>query len=168
MKVSKKWMCGLGFLALAILLFAMTALAAGEETAKPAMYATFWAMIPPLVAIVLALITKEVYSSLFLGILVGALFYSDFSFEGTVTHIFQGGIVSVLSDSYNVGILVFLVILGVIVSLMNQAGGSAAFGRWASRKTILCHRHFLGNLWDPAPPFPTPQSCPRQGADAIM
>ena len=97
----------------------------------PAMYATFWALVPPVVAIVLALITKEVYSSLFLGILVGGLFYSNFSFEGTVVHIFQDGIIHVLSDSYNVGILVFLIILGAIVSLMNRAGGSAAFGRWA-------------------------------------
>ncbi|MFQ9717354.1 MAG: Na+/H+ antiporter NhaC family protein [Blautia sp.] len=112
-----------------------TVLAAGEgETYQPEMYASFWALIPPIVAIVLALITKEVYSSLFIGILVGALFYSGFTFEGTVTHIFQGGIVSVLSDSYNVGILVFLVILGAMVCLMNRAGGSAAFGRWASER----------------------------------
>ena len=98
----------------------------------PAMYATFWALIPPVVAIVLALITKEVYSSLFIGILVGGLFYSGFSFEGTIVHIFEDGIIGVLSDSYNVGILVFLIILGAIVCLMNKAGGSAAFGRWAS------------------------------------
>ena len=98
----------------------------------PAMYATFWALIPPVVAIVLALITKEVYSSLFVGILVGGLFYSGFSFEGTIVHIFEDGIIGVLSDSYNVGILVFLIILGAIVCLMNKAGGSAAFGRWAS------------------------------------
>ena len=98
----------------------------------PAMYATFWALVPPVVAIALALITKEVYSSLFLGILVGGLFYSGFSFEGPIVHIFQDGVVSVLSDSYNVGILIFLVILGAIVCLMNKAGGSAAFGRWAS------------------------------------
>ena len=97
----------------------------------PAMYATFWALIPPVVAIVLALITKEVYSSLFVGILVGGLFYSGFSFEGTIVHIFEDGIIGVLSDSYNVGILVFLIILGAIVCLMNKAGGSAAFGRWA-------------------------------------
>ena len=94
----------------------------------PAMYATFWALIPPVVAIVLALITKEVYSSLFVGILVGGLFYSGFSFEGTIVHIFEDGIIGVLSDSYNVGILVFLIILGAIVCLMNKAGGSAAFG----------------------------------------
>lgn len=98
----------------------------------PAMYATFWALIPPVVAIVLALITKEVYSSLFVGILVGGLFYSGFSFEGTIVYIFEDGIIGVLSDSYNVGILVFLIILGAIVCLMNKAGGSAAFGRWAS------------------------------------
>ena len=115
---------------LCVMMCSMTVFAA-EEAPKPELYATFWALVPPVVAIALALITKEVYSSLFVGILVGALFYSGFSFEGTVTHIFQGGIISVLSDSYNVGILVFLVILGAMVSLMNRAGGSAAFGRWA-------------------------------------
>lgn len=97
------------------------------------MYATIWALVPALVAIALALITKEVYSSLFIGITVGALFYSGFSFEGTVLHIFQDGIVGVLTDSYNVGILVFLVILGTMVALMNKAGGSAAFGQWAGK-----------------------------------
>lgn len=105
---------------------------AAEEAPKPAMYASFWALVPPLVAIILALITKEVYSSLFIGILVGGLFFSGFKFEGTITHIFQDGIIGVLSDPYNVGILVFLVILGIMVCLMNKAGGSAAFGRWAS------------------------------------
>lgn len=81
----------------------------------------------------LALITKEVYSSLFIGILVGGLLYSNFAFEGTLVHVFSDGIVSVLSDSYNVGILIFLVILGTMVCLMNKAGGSAAFGRWAKK-----------------------------------
>ena len=94
---------------------------------------TFWSLLPPIVAIVLALISKEVYSSLFIGILVGGLLYSNFSFEGTILHVFNDGIVSVLSNSYNVGILVFLVILGVMVCLMNKAGGSAAFGRWAAK-----------------------------------
>lgn len=118
--------------ALVVLLCAVTVFAGeGETEYVPKMYATFWALVPPIVAIALALITKEVYSSLFIGILVGAVFYSNFSFKGTVTQIFQGGIISVLSDSYNVGILVFLVILGVMVCLMNNAGGSAAFGRWA-------------------------------------
>lgn len=98
------------------------------------MFATFWALVPPIVAIVLALITKEVYSSLFIGILVGGLFYSGFSFEGTLTHIFNNGFVAVLSDPYNVGILIFLVILGAMVSLMNRAGGSAAFGHYAMKK----------------------------------
>lgn len=111
----------------------LVALAAEEaEEYVPSMYASFWALVPPIVAIALALITKEVYSSLFIGILVGSLFYSGFEFEGTITHIFQDGIIGVLSDSYNVGILVFLVILGTMVCLMNKAGGSAAFGRWAS------------------------------------
>ena len=98
------------------------------------MFATFWALVPPIVAIVLALITKEVYSSLFVGIVVGGLFFSGFSFEGTLTHIFNDGFVSVLSDPYNVGIIIFLVILGAMVSLMNRAGGSAAFGRFAKQK----------------------------------
>ncbi|HIU26362.1 MAG TPA: Na+/H+ antiporter NhaC family protein [Candidatus Copromorpha excrementigallinarum] len=104
---------------------------AAEQEYVPDMYATFWSLIPPLVAIVLALITKEVYSSLFIGIVIGALFYSGFSFEGTVNHVLSGGVISVLSDTYNVGIIVFLVILGIMVCLMNQTGGSAAFGRWA-------------------------------------
>ena len=112
---------------------------AAEEAEEyvPSMYATFWALIPPVVAIVLALITKEVYSSLFIGILIGGLFYSGLSFETTITHVFQDGIIGVLSDSYNVGILVFLVVLGIMVCLMNKAGGSAAFGRWADRKSVV-------------------------------
>ena len=117
-----------------IMMMSMTALAAdAEAAAEPALYATAWSLVPPLVAIVLALITKEVYSSLFIGILVGAVFYSEFSFEGTVMHIFDGGIVKVLSHEYNVGILIFLVILGAMVCLMNRAGGSAAFGTWSEK-----------------------------------
>ncbi len=119
--------------ALFILACPVTVFAAEEAAATPAVYATFWSLIPPVVAIALALITKEVYSSLFLGILVGALLYSGGNFEGTVNHIFSGGMISVLSSSSNVGILVFLVILGTMVCLMNRAGGSAAFGRWASK-----------------------------------
>ncbi len=92
----------------------------------PNLYATFWALIPPLVAIILALITKEVYSSLFVGIVIGGLFYgnifqSGFSFEKSVLHIFEDGLVGVLSDPYNVGILVFLVVLGIMVCMMNKA-----------------------------------------------
>lgn len=102
----------------------------------PQLYATFCALLPPLIAIILALITKEVYSSLFIGIVMGGLFYGgmftgSFNFEKSVTHIFKDGIVGSLSDPYNVGILVFLVILGVMVCMMNEAGGSAAFGKWA-------------------------------------
>ncbi len=96
-------------------------------------YNTPWALLPPVIAIALALLTKEVYSSLFVGILMGGLLYSNFSFEGTILHAFQDGIVGSLSDGYNVGILIFLVILGAIVCLMNKAGGSAAFGRWAQK-----------------------------------
>lgn len=115
--------------------FSTTVFAAGEETLYvPDLHATFWALVPAIVAIGLALITKEVYSSLFVGILMGALLYSGFEFELTITHIFSDGIIGVLSDSYNVGILVFLVILGAMVSLMNKAGGSAAFGQFAAGK----------------------------------
>lgn len=91
-----------------------------------------WALLPPAVAITLALVTKEVYSSLLVGIVFGGLLYSDFSFEGTISHVLNDGVASVLSDRYNVGILVFLVILGAMVCLMNRAGGSAAFGHWAA------------------------------------
>ena len=117
-----------------VFLMISTAVFADEAAYQPAMYSTFWALVPPVVAIVLALLTKEVYSSLFIGILVGGLFYSGFTFEGTMTHILQGGFVKVLADSYNVGILIFLVILGGMVCLMNAAGGSRAFGQWASKR----------------------------------
>ena len=104
-----------------------------------------WSLFPALVAIILALVTKEVYSSLFIGILSGALLFTGFNLEHTLLHIFshtvvQGGeevsygMITVLSDSYNVGILVFLVILGIMVQLMNRTGGSAAFGNWAARR----------------------------------
>lgn len=114
------------------ILFAFAAFA-GEAEAAPdtPFYMTFWALFPPVIAIALALITKEAYSSLFLGILAGGLLYSNFSFEGTLTHVLSDGIVAVLADPYNVGILVFLVVLGIMVMMMNKAGGSAAFGRWA-------------------------------------
>ncbi|WP_300639820.1 Na+/H+ antiporter NhaC family protein, partial [uncultured Oscillibacter sp.] len=94
-------------------------------------YNSFWSLLPPIIAIALALITKEVYSSLFLGILVGGLLYSNFAFEATILHVFNDGIVASVTDSYNMGILIFLIILGSMVCLMNKAGGSAAFGRWA-------------------------------------
>ena len=95
-------------------------------------YMTIWGLLPPVIAIGLALITKEVYPSLFIGILTGGMLYSNFSFEGTLTHVFNDGIVASLADAYNVGILIFLVILGIMVMMMNKAGGSAAFGRWAA------------------------------------
>ena len=116
-----------------VLMFATTVFGAEQtEEYVPAVYATFWALVPPVVAIGLALITKEVYSSLFIGVLMGGILYSGFSFEGTITHIFEDGMINVLSDSYNVGILIFLVILGAMVCLMNRAGGSAAFGQFAA------------------------------------
>jgi len=94
-------------------------------------YGTALALLPPLIAIILALITKEVYSSLFIGILSGALLYSGFSFTGTMDHMFTEGFIASVADSYNIGIIIFLVVLGAIVVLMNRAGGSAAFGKWA-------------------------------------
>lgn len=106
--------------------------AAEEGDVTPAAYATVWALLPPVVAIALALITKEVYSSLFIGIVVGALLHANFNFEGAVLHIFDGGVIAVLTDDYNMGIIIFLVLLGTMVALMNKAGGSAAFGQWAS------------------------------------
>ena len=116
-----------------VLMFATNVFGAEQtEEYVPAVYATFWALVPPVVAIGLALITKEVYSSLFIGVLMGGILYSGFSFEGTITHIFEDGMINVLSDSYNVGILIFLVILGAMVCLMNRAGGSAAFGQFAA------------------------------------
>ncbi len=96
-------------------------------------YSTGWALLPAIIAIVLALVTKEVYSSLFIGIVVGGALFSGFAFEGTINHVFQDGIVAVLTDSYNVGILVFLVMLGIMVCLMNKTGGSRAFGEFAKR-----------------------------------
>ena len=107
--------------------------ALGTVREKIPFFSTIWSLLPPIIAIVLALITKEVYSSLFVGILAGGLLYSNFGFEGTVNHVLSDGFVGSISDSYNVGILVFLVMLGALVAMMNKAGGSAAFGRWATK-----------------------------------
>ena len=95
---------------------------------------TFWSLLPPIVAIILALISKEVYSSLFLGCLVGALLYTQFSPWDTAVALVGDdyGIISVLADNSNMGIIVFLVVLGIMVDLMNKGGGSEAFGRWAT------------------------------------
>ena len=122
---------------LAILIIAsMPALCfAAEETAKkPALYATGFSVLPPLIAIVLALITKEVYSSLFIGVFAGAVLYAGANFSGIMNHLLQDGIIASLSSAGNVGILIFLVILGMFVAMMNLSGGSAAFGEWASTK----------------------------------
>ena len=131
--VTRKIMTVLSSVMLLVALMPAFVFAADEAVEYvPKMYASFWALVPPVVAIVLALITKEVYSSLFIGILIGGVFYAGGNFEMTMNHVFEDGLVGMLSDSYNVGILIFLVILGVMVCLMNRAGGSAAFGRWAS------------------------------------
>ena len=95
---------------------------------------SFWALTPALMAITLALITKEVYSSLFLGILTGALLIAEFHPVEILDQLFPKGVMTVLADKWNVGILTFLVILGTMVQLMNRAGGSAAFGAWASKR----------------------------------
>lgn len=105
----------------------------GYVRASSRFYNSIFSLLPPVIAIALALLTKEVYSSLFIGILAGGLLYANFNFEQTVLHVFNSGIVASLCDSYNMGIVIFLIILGAIVSLMNKAGGSAAFGAWAQK-----------------------------------
>ncbi|MFI3171501.1 MAG: Na+/H+ antiporter NhaC family protein [Eubacteriales bacterium] len=130
---SKKIKWGILTVLLVLCMSSLTVFAS-EDAAEyvPSMYASFWSLVPPVIAIVLALITKEVYSSLFVGIVMGGLFYSAFNLEMTMNHVLGTGIIGALSDGYNVGILVFLVVLGTMVCLMNKAGGSAAFGQWAS------------------------------------
>ena len=125
------------------------AIAKVRESVKA--YATFLALLPPIIAIALALITKEVYSSLVIGIIVGGVIYAGGNFEKTLTHVVLDGFVSNIADSYNVGILIFLVLLGALVAIMNKAGGSAAFGRWAqkhikSRVGAQCATVVLGIL----------------------
>ena len=117
-----------------VMMFGMTAFAAEEAAYIPEVYATWVALVPPVIAIALALITKEVYSSLFVGIAAGGFLYSGFNFELAMNQIFEHGFISSLSDESNVGIMFFLVMLGVIVCLMNKAGGSAAFGQFAASK----------------------------------
>ncbi|MBQ4312715.1 MAG: Na+/H+ antiporter NhaC family protein, partial [Clostridia bacterium] len=94
---------------------------------------TYWALLPPVTAIGLALVTKEVYSSLFLGIVSGALLVTDFNIVKATETLFTDGLIASVADSWNVGILVFLVALGIIVALVNSAGGSSAYGKWASK-----------------------------------
>ena len=115
----------------ATVLFTVPAFAAGEAESGPAMYGTFWAMIPPIVAIVLALITKQAYASLFLGVVVGGLFVCDFSPVATLDAVVNQGLVASIEG--NAGIFLFLVLLGIIVALVNASGASAAFGRWAEK-----------------------------------
>ncbi len=117
--------------AVACLMMTLTAFAEGDGAAASNMYATFWALVPPVVAIVLALITKEAYSSLFIGILVGALFQCNFAPVATLDTMVNEGFVAAIAG--NAGIFLFLVLLGIIVALVNASGGSAAFGRWAEK-----------------------------------
>ena len=105
--------------------------AAGEAAEGPSMYGTFWALVPPLVAIVLALITKQAYASLFLGVVVGGLFVCEFSPITTLDTVLNQGLVDSIAG--NAGIFLFLVLLGIIVALVNASGASAAFGRWAEK-----------------------------------
>ena len=118
---------------LAAVAMTVTAFAADGAEHQSNMYATFWSLVPPLVAIVLALITKEVYSSLFIGIFTGALFYANFNPVLTLNAIVDM-LIENIGDGWNVGILIFLVTLGAMVALMNKAGGSAAYGQWASKR----------------------------------
>ena len=120
--------------AVAAIVVLLGALAVMYKDVETGFVGTCWSLLPPVVAIALALISKEVYSSLFVGCLVGALLYTEFSPWDTIVQLVGGdyGIVTTVSDSYNMGIIVFLVMLGIIVDLMNKGGGSEAFGRWAN------------------------------------
>ena len=128
------------FLAVIVILLFVTANTSGvitdPENYQCGVYATVFSLLPPVIAIGLALITKEVYTSLLAGIITGGLLYSNFNLELMINTIFfqeDGGMVYKLADAWNVGILVFLVMLGILVSMLNKAGGSAAFGKWASK-----------------------------------
>lgn len=131
MSRTRKLLTILLMVVMAVSLLTVFALADGGEEYQSNMYSTFWALVPPIIAIVLALITKEVYSSLFIGILAGALFYSNFSPIMALDTIVNDGFISAVSDGWNAGIFIFLVLLGIMVAMVNKAGGSAAFGRWA-------------------------------------
>ena len=140
MKIKRKQIAMLIFIAIIIVLMVVTGKTPGEiadpENYQCKTYATILSLLPPVIAIGLALITKEVYTSLLAGIITGGLLYSNFNLElGINTMLFNenGGMIAKLSDSGNAGILVFLVMLGILVSLLNKAGGSAAFGKWASK-----------------------------------
>ena len=129
MSKKKRIFLGAGIIVVTLILCVATALADDGSETVSRFAGTIWSLVPPVIAIGLALITKEVYSSLFIGIVVGALLASNFSFTGTVDMAVQNGIVAAIKDT--AGIFAFLVILGIFVALINMAGGSAAFGRWA-------------------------------------
>ena len=140
MKIKKKQVGMLIFIAIIVVLMVITSQTPGTiadaENYQCKTYATILSLLPPVIAIGLALITKEVYTSLLAGIITGGLLYSNFNLELMINTIFfqeDGGMIYKLADSWNVGILVFLVMLGILVSLLNKAGGSAAFGKWASK-----------------------------------
>ena len=121
-----------GFMVAAVLaLMTVPAFAAGEAAEGPSMYGSFWALVPPLVAIVLALVTKQAYASLFLGVVVGGLFVCEFAPVATLDTVLNVGLVDSIAG--NAGIFLFLVLLGIIVALVNASGASAAFGRWAEK-----------------------------------
>ena len=135
MKIKRKQMVMLVLLAVFAALLVVTIITGGKETDgeyTSIAYATIFSLLPPVIAIGLALFTKEVYTSLLAGILAGALLYSNGNLETMVNTMFfheEGGMVYKLADAWNVGIIVFLVMLGILVSLLNKAGGSAAFGK---------------------------------------
>lgn len=119
--------------AVIVVLLVAAGICSGGEVQSASIIGTVWALVPPLIAIMLALMTKEVYSSLFVGILAAALFYSGFRPVETVTTIINDGFIASLASASNVGILLFLVMLGILVALINRAGGSKAYGEWASK-----------------------------------
>ena len=133
MKRHNRTLLSLLLVVVLVCLLSVTVFAADGEAEEPVsnMYASFWALVPPIVAIVLALITKEAYSSLFIGIVVGALFYCNFAPVATLDTLLNDGLITAIAD--NAGIFLFLVLLGIIVALVNASGGSAAFGRWAQK-----------------------------------
>lgn len=140
MKTKRKWIGMLAFIVMIAVLMIVTMQTPGtiadSENYQCQTYATVFALLPSVIAIGLALITKEVYTSLLAGIIAGGLLYSNFNLELMLNTIFyqgEGGMVMKLSDSWNVGILVFLVMLGILVALLNKAGGSAAFGEWTTK-----------------------------------
>ncbi|MBO4798842.1 MAG: hypothetical protein J5494_08770, partial [Candidatus Methanomethylophilaceae archaeon] len=138
------------FVILVILIVLITAFAVTPPADEGSRFSgTVWALAPPLVAIILALLTREVYSSLFIGVVIGAVFAGDGNVENSINIMFQSGFVGVLTDSWNVGILIFLVILGTFGALALKSGGTRAYGEWAlsrirSRKTAQLSTVILG------------------------